>query len=52
MPYGSATGSGTTLAATGIATGHLWLIAVGLLVTVAGAVLIRFSFRADLGPTQ
>lgn len=51
MPYGSATG-GTTLAVTGIATGHLWLIAIGLLLTVVGAVLIRCTFRADLGPTQ
>ncbi|WP_017589628.1 hypothetical protein [Nocardiopsis ganjiahuensis] len=52
MPYGSATGSGATLAITGFATGHLWVIAIGLVLTLAGAVLIRLSFRADRGPTE
>ncbi|GAA1468004.1 hypothetical protein NE857_18435 [Nocardiopsis exhalans] len=52
MPYGSATGSGATLAVTGFATGHLWIIAIGLLLTLAGAACIRFSFRSGVGPTQ
>lgn len=52
MPYGSATGSGATLAATGLATGHLWLIAIGLVLTLVGALFIRVSFRADRGPTE
>ncbi|MFD6098320.1 hypothetical protein ACFVWN_09955 [Nocardiopsis flavescens] len=52
MPYGSSTGSGATLAVTGIATGHLWLVGIGLALTLVGALFIRFSFRAGRGPTE
>jgi LPXTG-motif cell wall-anchored protein len=52
MPYGSATGSGATLAVTGIATGHVWIIAIGLALTLIGALFIRLSFRTDRGPTE
>lgn len=52
MPYGSSTSSGATLAATGIATGHVWIIAVGLLLVFLGVVTIRLSFRRGLEPTE
>lgn len=50
MPYGGTAGSGATLAATGVASGYLWLVAAGLLMVVLGAFLIRFSFRPRRSP--
>ncbi|MEU0239384.1 LPXTG cell wall anchor domain-containing protein [Nocardiopsis sp. NPDC006198] len=52
MPYGYSTGSGATLAATGFAAGYLWLVVVGLVLVVAGALLVRVSFRRDRGPLE
>ncbi|WP_017571153.1 LPXTG cell wall anchor domain-containing protein [Nocardiopsis halotolerans] len=52
MPYGYTASSGGTLAVTGLATGYLWLIAVGLVLVVAGALLVRVSFRRDRGPME
>ena len=52
MPYGSAAGPGATLAATGFATGYFWLVATGLLLVVAGALIIRLSFRRGVGPAE
>ncbi|WP_017595847.1 LPXTG cell wall anchor domain-containing protein [Nocardiopsis potens] len=50
MSYGSGTGSGAALAATGMAAGYSWLVAAGLVLVVAGALLIRVSFRRGRGP--
>lgn len=52
MPYGSAAGPGATLAATGFATGYFWLVAIGIVLVVAGALIIRATFRAGVGPTE
>ncbi|MDA2804910.1 hypothetical protein [Nocardiopsis suaedae] len=52
MPYGSASGPGATLAATGVATGYTWLVATGLILVVAGALMIRLSFRRKTGPLE
>ncbi|RNL85784.1 LPXTG cell wall anchor domain-containing protein [Halostreptopolyspora alba] len=52
MPYEATGGSGATLAATGVATGYLWLVVTGLLLVVAGALLIRLSFRRHRGPIE
>ncbi|WP_150256259.1 LPXTG cell wall anchor domain-containing protein [Nocardiopsis deserti] len=52
MPYGYAASSGGTLAVTGLATGYLWLVVAGFLLVVAGALLVRVSFRRDRGPLE
>jgi LPXTG-motif cell wall-anchored protein len=52
MPYGTTAAPGGTLAATGLATGYLWMVAVGLVLVVAGALLIRLTFRRHQGPVE
>ncbi|MEV6259514.1 hypothetical protein AB0M42_01915 [Streptomyces sp. NPDC051784] len=52
MPYGSIVGPGSTLAATGLATGQLWLVAVSVAAVLVGAVLVRVSFRRGKGPVE
>ncbi|MER8034836.1 hypothetical protein ACWEP8_28045 [Streptomyces hydrogenans] len=52
MPYASATAPGGTLAATGLATGQLWLVAASVGAVIAGAILVRLAFRRGKGPVE
>ncbi|MDX2546369.1 hypothetical protein ACOT81_36095 [Streptomyces sp. WI04-05B] len=52
MPYGSIVGPGSVLAATGLATGQVWLVAVSVVAVLVGAVLVRISFRRGKGPVE
>ncbi|MBB4930565.1 LPXTG-motif cell wall-anchored protein [Lipingzhangella halophila] len=52
MNYGSTSGPGATLAATGFTTGYYWLVITGLVLVVAGALLIRLTFRRGVGPVE
>ncbi|GAA0274589.1 hypothetical protein GCM10010302_10210 [Streptomyces polychromogenes] len=52
MPYASATAPGGTLAATGLATGQLWLVAASVPIVIAGALLVRLAFRREKGPVE
>lgn len=52
MPYASATAPGGTLAATGLVTGQLWLIAASVGAIVVGAAVIRLAFRRGKGPVD
>ncbi|MGW7518354.1 hypothetical protein ACWGJ2_22490 [Streptomyces sp. NPDC054796] len=52
MPYGSITGPGGTLAATGLATGQMWLVVLSVVAVLAGVVLTRTSFRRGKGPLE
>ncbi|MFJ8133427.1 hypothetical protein [Streptomyces hydrogenans] len=52
MPYGSIVGPGSTLAATGLATGQIWLVALSVVAVVVGAVVVRTSFRRGKGPVE
>lgn len=48
MSYGTVPGG--TLAVTGLATGHVWLAVASLGLVVAGALLVRLSFRRGRSP--
>ncbi|GAA4959548.1 hypothetical protein GCM10023205_23200 [Yinghuangia aomiensis] len=50
MPYGSVSAPGGVLAATGLATGQVWLVVVSLLLVLAGVLLVRLSFRRGRSP--
>ncbi|MDT0265006.1 hypothetical protein RM844_01750 [Streptomyces sp. DSM 44915] len=50
MPYGSVGGSGGALAATGMATGQLWLTVASVALVLLGVGLVRLSFRRGRGP--
>ncbi|MEU6393689.1 hypothetical protein [Streptomyces sp. NPDC046939] len=52
MSYGSIVGPGSTLAATGLATGQVWLVVTSFVAVVAGAALVRTSFRRGKGPVE
>ena len=46
MPLGGLTSAGgLTLAATGVAEGMWWLVAIAALLIVVGVVILRISFR-------
>ncbi|WP_181861140.1 hypothetical protein [Streptomyces diacarni] len=50
MPYGSITGPGGTLAATGLAAGQTWLAVLSGLLVLAGVLPVRLTFRRGRGP--
>ncbi|MFE6225822.1 hypothetical protein [Streptomyces sp. NPDC057854] len=52
MPYGSIVGPGSTLAATGLATGQVWLVAISVIAVLMGVVAVRTSFRRGKGPVE
>lgn len=52
MPYASVTAPGSTLAATGLATGQLWLVGASIATVIAGALLVRLAFRRGKGPVH
>ncbi|MGW1642211.1 hypothetical protein [Streptomyces lavendulae] len=52
MPYASIAAPGGTLAATGLATGQLWLVAASVTAVILGAVLVRLVFRRGKGPAE
>ncbi|MFJ8859042.1 hypothetical protein ACIRD8_11460 [Streptomyces sp. NPDC102451] len=52
MPYGSIVGPGSTLAATGLATGQVWLVVASVSAVLLGAVTVRMSFRRGKGPVE
>ncbi|MEU9359511.1 hypothetical protein AB0D35_15590 [Streptomyces sp. NPDC048301] len=52
MPYGSIVGPGSTLAATGLATGQLWLVTLSVVAVLVGAFAVRVSFRRGKGPVE
>ncbi|MGW7264919.1 hypothetical protein [Streptomyces sp. NPDC054842] len=52
MPYGSVVGPGSMLAATGMATGQLWLVVLSAVLVLVGTVLVRASFRRGKGPIE
>ncbi|MFI1154677.1 hypothetical protein [Streptomyces sp. NPDC020817] len=52
MPYASVAAPSGTLAATGLATGQLWLVGVSVATVVVGALLVRLTFRRRKGPAE
>ncbi|GGZ82009.1 hypothetical protein ACH5AJ_14890 [Streptomyces rochei] len=52
MPYGSIVGPGSTLAATGLATGQIWLVVASVIAVLVGAIMVRVSFRRGKGPVE
>ncbi|MDJ1134885.1 LPXTG cell wall anchor domain-containing protein [Streptomyces iconiensis] len=50
MPYGSITGPGGMLAATGLAAGQMWLVVAGVAAVLMGALAVRLWFRRGMGP--
>lgn len=50
MPYASVAGYGTGLAALGFAAGNLWLVALCAAAVLAGALLVRCTFRRGMAP--
>ncbi|MEV0170336.1 hypothetical protein AB0I00_04280 [Streptomyces sp. NPDC050803] len=52
MSYASISTGGGTLAATGLATGQLWLVAASVCAVVVGAVAVRVGFRRGRGPVE
>ncbi|MEU4206117.1 hypothetical protein AB0F64_40255 [Streptomyces sp. NPDC026294] len=52
MPYASITGGGGTLAATGLATGQIWLVVTSLSAVLLGALAVRAGFRRGRGPME
>lgn len=52
MPYGSTVGPGSTLAATGLATGQMWLVAISVVAVAVGVLAVRTSFRRGKGPVD
>ncbi|GHE25513.1 hypothetical protein Shyd_86160 [Streptomyces hydrogenans] len=52
MPYASATAPGGTLAATGLATGQLWLVVVSVGAIAVGSIVVRLAFRRGKGPVE
>ncbi|MFG2668547.1 hypothetical protein ACGFY6_30465 [Streptomyces sp. NPDC048387] len=52
MPYASVTAPGGTLAATGLATGQLWLVGASITTVALGALLVRLAFRRQKGPVE
>ncbi|MFI0237760.1 hypothetical protein [Streptomyces sp. NPDC016845] len=52
MSYGSIVGPGSTLAATGLATGQVWLVVTSVVAVLTGATLVRASFRRGKGPVE
>jgi hypothetical protein len=45
MSYGSTVGPGSTLAATGLATGQVWLMVISVVAVLVGVIAVRTSFR-------
>ncbi|MEU3660926.1 hypothetical protein AB0E77_14420 [Streptomyces sp. NPDC032940] len=52
MPYGSIVGPGSTLAATGLATGQVWMVVISVVSVLVGTVMVRSSFRRGKGPAE
>ncbi|MDT9681139.1 hypothetical protein RND61_03470 [Streptomyces sp. TRM76323] len=52
MAYGSIMAPGGTLAATGLATGQVWLLAASVAAVLLGVVAVRLGFRQGRGPVE
>ncbi len=52
VPYSSFAGYGVGVAATGVTLGHLWPVALSVVLVLAAAFTVRYGFRRGRGPLE